>query len=393
MTLKEYYAQKRTRGKSYTGGSACTMDDLYTDFIAPRLPHPETVKQWHDLLVAYLNEEDAILFVRKYESTKDKERHWDNRRGAVTRFADGFEYVFSSNFLAHDIFLMACDGFVPTLADFKETVKSRALRITSGTKVEEDIRLYLPANKTSYCYLAHIFDINGRYQRDDGSLRALSSAENAHIYPHGKAEDWTSQSDKIRKLDYSLTHEEKAIVRAHCLRFLDPMNYFVTPQTKHNRHAIPGFNRNIGEYGPLVVTVAKQYQKLFANRYSEFLTLARVGDIPTAEDAMEIDLKYDVHGFAAAAQLAKSASPAKSYAPKVQSPFEQYLLSLGKSQNTAYAYGNVIRAIEAADGVTLDANNIDKYLSRYCKDGDRYDPKEHGTKRGALAAYKRYLQS
>ena len=117
--------------------------DFYQEFLVDgkRLPDKQVVEEWHDLLMWYINQPDAVFFVRKYEGGK-KNGEWDNRRGAVVQFDDGFEIVYSSNFLAHDIFLMAYHGFVPDKNDFMTTIKNRKLHITSGTKVEKEIRTY-----------------------------------------------------------------------------------------------------------------------------------------------------------------------------------------------------------------------------------------------------------
>lgn len=192
----------------------------------------------------YIDQPNAPLFIRKYEAGKN-EGEWDNRRGCVVQFQDGFEIVYASNFLAHDIFLMAYHGFVPSKADFMTAVKNRELRITSGTKIEKEIRLYPSANKgLGYCYLAHIMDVNGRYLRDDGSYKELSKSEIDWIFPRGVASDWTNSPNKIWHVSRNLSDSEKELAKAHCLRFLDPMNYYLTPLTKHCVHTIPGFKKH-----------------------------------------------------------------------------------------------------------------------------------------------------
>ena len=133
-----------------------TIEDFYNEFLfKKRLPKTNAVIEWHDLLVKYINDPTSKTFlVRKYESNKENGR-WNNRRGAVIQFSDGFEVVYASNFLAHEIFMMAYYGFVPDYDDFKTSIENRTLPISSGTAIEKTLRSYSPCtNKTINCYFA-----------------------------------------------------------------------------------------------------------------------------------------------------------------------------------------------------------------------------------------------
>lgn len=280
MTIKEFH-KKRISKIQYTnsleenGGSICSVEDFYNSFLINRAPKKEFVEKWHDLLVWYLNEPDAILLVRKYESTK-KRGIWDNRRGAVVNYDDGFEFAYASNFLAHEIYLMAFNGFVPDKADFKQAIKNRELPITSGTNVEKQIRLYsVPNKQPGDCYLAHIMDVNGQYLRDNGQYQVLSKTESDKMYPHGEAINWTSSPDKIWHQPGNLSQEEKDLIRAHFLRFLDPMNYYLTPKTEHCDHSITTLKKNIGEYPCLTFYVQERYRKEFGYRFEELIRIGR----------------------------------------------------------------------------------------------------------------------
>lgn len=279
MTIQEFHARRISHIKyAETDHPMHTVADFYDEFlIAPkRLPDPETVKKWHDLIARYANDEANTTFiVRKYSGGK-KDNVWNNRRGAVVRFKDGFEVVYADNFLAHEVLLMACCGFVPEYEDFKKNIDERTLHITSGTEVEKKLRLYPAASKQCGAYLAHIMDVNGSYVREDNAYREVSTFESNKIYPLGTPEDWTASPDRIYHTDYTLRDEEKSLVKAHFMRFLDPMNYYITPETKHCVHTVASLaeNRNIGEYSHLTYYVQQQYMALYGGKYLELLKLA-----------------------------------------------------------------------------------------------------------------------
>ena len=265
-TIEDFYTLSIPKIKySCSNKPIHTVEDFFEEFLIRdrRLPQKNVIEEWHKLLVWYIDQPNAPLLIRKYEAGKN-EGEWDNRRGCVIQFEDGLEVVYASNFLAHDIFLMAYHGFVPSKEDFMEQIKKRELRITSGTNIEKEIRLYPSANKgLGYCYLAHIMDVNGQYIREDGSYKKLSKSEVEWIFPRGMASNWIDSSDKIWHISRKLSNSEKELVKAHCLRFLDPMNYYLTPLTKHCKHTVPGFKQNIGEFANLTYYVHQQYKNIF----------------------------------------------------------------------------------------------------------------------------------
>ena len=320
MSMKAFHACRAKKIKYHqTSTPMHTVADVYNEFLVrgKRLPDLAVVEKWHDLLVQYTRDEANTTFiVRKYSGGKDN-GVWNNRRGAVVRFADGFEVVYADNFLAHEIHLMAYHGVTPTdYTEFKRLIDDRELPITSGTAVEKSIRLYPPASKTCGCYLAHIADVNGQYVRNDGSYRELSAAESARIYPLGTPSDWISSPDKIYHVPYSLSDEEKSLVRAHFLRFLDPMNHYVTPETKHCKHTLSGWpkKKNIGEYPCLTYYVQAQ-RHTFGVRYKDFTEISRFKDSPpigyTGREV--IDLKISLSTIAT---IPATSKPVSSTSPR-----------------------------------------------------------------------------
>lgn len=327
MTIQNYY-DTRINNISYKsstidiGQPIHYIEDFYNLFLckAARIPDIKILKEWNELLIWYVDQPNAVFFVRKYESA-GKKGAWDNRRGATTKFKDNFEIVYASNFLAHDFYLMAYNNFVPSKNDFMDMILNRKLKITSGTKVEKAIRLYPSSNRTLKCYLAHVMDVNGQYLRNNGKYEKISRSEAKKMYPLGTMSDWTTNPDRIHYLDYSLSAEEKSLIKAHTLRFLSPINYFVTPQTNHCVHSIAGLTKNIGEYQHLTFDIQNKFMSLYdslpGGKYSDFIKLCRYKLItPANYDPKEpINLTYD-NNLSVKAPVKPQSKPNTSYKAK-----------------------------------------------------------------------------
>ena len=105
-------------------GKVSTIKELFTKLIADTLPKAETITKWNKLLLEYVNQDDAIFFIRRYASASNKQWHLI-RRGFITEYSSGLRYVFCDNYFAHYFYLMALNNFVPTLDEFNKAIKSR----------------------------------------------------------------------------------------------------------------------------------------------------------------------------------------------------------------------------------------------------------------------------
>ena len=56
-------------------GNASNLDELFTNLIEKTLPKIETVIKWDNLLLEYIQQKDAIFFIRRYASASNKQ--WD----------------------------------------------------------------------------------------------------------------------------------------------------------------------------------------------------------------------------------------------------------------------------------------------------------------------------
>lgn len=411
-TIKDFYSIVIPKIKySQCDKTIHLVSDFYDDFLisGKRLPEKNIVVEWHKLLTWYIDQPDATLFVRKYEGGK-KNNEWDNRRGAVIQFNDGFEIAYASNFLAHDIFLMAYHGFVPSKNDFMSSIKNRELHITSGTKVEKEIKLYPSANKgLSYCYLAHIMDVNGEYLRDDGSYRRLSKPEVDWLFPRGVASDWKNSSDKVWHISRKLSNSEKELVKAHCIRFLDPMNYYLTPLTKHCRHTLTGFKKNIGEFSPLTFYIHQQYKNIFKDSYNHLIERGKfIEKKPKGYTGKEvINLEYSVDMVSPNDEDTSATTifpedvllnPTKQGLP---SAAEEFINELGDfmrtrsqlSERSVRIYlGRIKKLMDSGYSVNDICGEIDTMIAAHAKGGKSYNPTDSGNTSAALSQVKKMIQ-
>ena len=126
MTITDYYKDYRKNQnfpQQLPNGSDMTIDAFYTNCISNNLCLVKHVLEWHEMFMKYVDMSDAILWVRYYESGTIVNGRYSNRRACYTEFADGFSYVFVSNFDVHEIFNMICQGVTPDVDEFKEMMK------------------------------------------------------------------------------------------------------------------------------------------------------------------------------------------------------------------------------------------------------------------------------
>ncbi len=293
MTIKEYYQNYKKYGrgqfiKDIWDGEDKTFDGFYDNCISKMMLPPKSVLTWHEMFMRYAELPDAIYWIRYYESGSKKSGLWNNRRACKTVFADGFSYVFVSNYEAHEIYNMIASGVVPDEYEFLNLMKSYAFPFhydagKRSVSCEETHINCFPVIGTTRggvltykkWYLAHINDIKSEYLRPDGKYKAvdIKSDEGKRIYPRGDMADWQHDAATgrfVRKLQYSLSDEDKELVKAHFLRFVDPLNYFVVPSIGNEINAVYGaLKKSVGEYKKLTAYMAEKYESAYCKSYTD----------------------------------------------------------------------------------------------------------------------------
>lgn len=356
MTISDYFKNYSTLkySKKLSNGYAYSIEDLYKDCIKDTLPDVNDVLAWHKMLMQYTEMPDAIYWIRYYENgpllnsngqiltvkndgsyrirdnsgktvllgkagelaTKKAINNfvisngfrYNNRRACLTQFADDFSYVFVSNYDVHEIFNMISHHVVPTANEFLTMMKSFKFHLhydTSKSCMESDIAAFpnignvrggvLTQNKW---YLAHINSIKNDdcpYVRNNGNVSKLSSTEKNKLYPIGEPADWSvSSNGKIRRLNYSLTSDEKELVKAHFLRFTDPLNYFLAPGKNYETN---NTSRTIGENKYLTSYMEALYETIYGTSVmDEFREKAKIRKNPFIATGKEIvEVHYGIH--------------------------------------------------------------------------------------------------
>lgn len=93
MTIKEYFSNYTTICKEHfllPKGASSSIDGFFNACISPCLLDKDYVLKWHEMLMQYADRDDAVLWIRYYESGSKINGRYKNRRSALTQFSDGF---------------------------------------------------------------------------------------------------------------------------------------------------------------------------------------------------------------------------------------------------------------------------------------------------------------
>lgn len=252
MKIKEYfkdYIKYNKYEKEIKEGKFITIEDFYNDCIKFTEIDPQIVLHWHNMLLDYIKLPNAIFWIRKYEKGKKSNKNqYMNRRASLTKYKDGTTIVYVSNFDVQEIYNMMNLKILPTAEEFLELMISNeyCLHYDSGGKSEESRiasfpnigEVYSGVLTKSGWYLAHIEAVNGNYLQNNKEYKQINLGKNGdEIFPRGTLKDWKKKENiYIRNLPYSLDPEDKKLVIAHFLRFVDPLNYFLVPSEKNEKH-------------------------------------------------------------------------------------------------------------------------------------------------------------
>ncbi len=291
MTLAEFLENSNKQTiEPLPEGKASTIGELYLKLIENKLPTRETITRWNDLLLEYVQQADAIFFIRRYASASNKQ--WDLiRRGFITEYSSGLKYVFCDNYFAHYFYLMALKNFVPTLDEFNRLIQARLFPYGfMRTSAEKPYQAYpkgkaVNINKSGW-KLAHLYSVN----QNDYTFNYRQQSKN--LFPRGNQLDWKIQGQNnypSRRIEGAHAEELREIAIAHFLRLVHPINYFLVPKTKLS-------NIDIGE-NPFLISfmrdvILREYENVFVAY--ENIIMAKQMDAGDSS-GFKFNLEYGFH--------------------------------------------------------------------------------------------------
>ena len=321
MTITEYYNCYKTNNAKeniefpytipdHSENPDEKISDFFKNCVSKNSLHQEqhlinSVKAWHEMLVEYSNREDAVFWIRRYEGSSKTEKaanegRWVNRRGCRTDFNNA-SYVFVSNFDVHEIFNMVRLGVQPDVDEFIDLMNNYEFPMhysDAQTSDESFIASYPhlinpPTGVFSkkHWYLAHIIGIKSDPYYDSGGNEIIVDKKYPDLFSRGVLSDWKMhKGHKVRKINRDLQKEEIALLKAHFLRFIDPLNYYIVPGEKYQITAV---RNQIGEDSDLNAfmsnVIADVYGKTVVEKFREDVMTTK--DLPTYKDKT-IDIKY-----------------------------------------------------------------------------------------------------
>lgn len=275
MTLTEKLSEiSKTALPEMEEGYANDIKTFWHDFVEPKLPEKETVLAWHGLLTRYVQDDDAVFVIRAFSNTNATPR-----RGLLTRTDKDFSFTYADNGFAKLIAKMAMDGFCPKYNEFKESMLTGKMPVSEfmGSK-ERQRALYKQQMKADYAgyKLAHIVDSGKDFFVDGWNCR-LTEICRKH-FPAGEFDDWKIEGNiYVRRL--SVSPGTRDILSAYFLRYVDPLNYFLTPKPKNNGaafHTTETGISDIAEHKPFQLYAMRQFYGRFGQAYKDFLNLLKI---------------------------------------------------------------------------------------------------------------------
>ena len=266
-------------------GESSSVDEFFENFVKPRLPKKEVVIKWHNILMEYIADTKELSCAVRYgnSGSKDESQSGETgnlklRRGWLTQNTeDNFEYFYADNFMSSYFCKMAIDEYCPSsVEELRDIFQKHKFPFGydgfRDSQYEPECIVIDIGEKPGFLgnyKISHVFD-NGKYYDVKGDKRYPGIKELSEAYfDIGNRKQWTEETDHIRKI--KISEKEKKVIIACFLRFVHPINYFLTPSTK-NHTCVPSItNKDIGE-NPLLISKVKQYMKeQYPEVYGEFV--------------------------------------------------------------------------------------------------------------------------
>lgn len=253
-------------------GKASNAEEFFNKVIKQQFANKDAIKATHKALMQYVNSDAAVFVLRLFGS--DSKRIYKNlRRGFLSVYPDGHRMVFCDNTFAMPFAAMKWAGKSYTADELLSYMMDPTTRCGFGsTKEERELAYYnwnrnkANINLNSYgWYLAHIVPV-GKY---------YSGKNLRDLFDNPKRSEW-NVDDKIRHAKKDLSEEELAMLKAHFLRMVHPLNSFLVPK----RRLLAYDGNNIGEESEIINLVQEHIISEYPDEYEE---LKKILQIPEME--------------------------------------------------------------------------------------------------------------
>ena len=301
------------------------FDELWKKVIEPNLPEKDVVIKWHNLLMKYIKQDNAVFILRKYGSGKQPRRGFLNKVFVCGK--ESFETFYTDNSVPFYFYSMAKDGFVPTLEEFNDAMITNRtfpygyFSSSVGKKVAAYPSGKNPGINAKGYKLAHIFSAGESYDKKAGYTTISNFCEK--IFPNEDITKWNNvfNGKHYRRIDIDddkKAKEVRAFAVAHFVRSVHPLNFFLVPMTTGIKDKKTGIKKTniywydnegkerdeIGENPELIEYVAAKIKSMYEKEigrsgksvYQEFLDLIfPIGNCLDPKGAnVEINAEYAI---------------------------------------------------------------------------------------------------
>lgn len=322
-------------------GLAENATDFFNQIIKWQFQHKATIQAIHKALLEYVKRPDAVFAIRLYGSAP-REKYFLLRRGFLSEYQDGLKTLFCDNTFAMPFAALKLHDKCYTASDLVEHLNQSNVVCGFGSTKKERELTYYTCNSysrinlnTSGWYLAHILPVGYNFA---GKQRLTE------VFPNPKRAEWESDPARIRHVGRSFTENEYAVLVAHFLRLVHPLNSFVIP--KKNYVAYDG--KNLGEEQELINIVQDYVKAEFPKEYAELQTLMQIPEQEKATDTVG-----EIHWSVSEYQIKKWRKEIFKDKPKTAPKKRSKKVKDQYDEDKAYALDNRLRSVGKATFMKL----------------------------------------
>lgn len=322
-------------------GLAENATDFFNQIIKWQFQHKATIQAIHKALLEYVKRPDAVFAIRLYADAPGKQ-YFLLRRGFLSEYQDGLKTFFCDNTFAMPFTALKLYDKCYTASDLVEHLNQK--NVVCGFKIDKEERklAYYKCNNYSHInlndsgwYLAHILPVGYNFA---GKQRLTE------VFPNPKRAEWESDLAHIRHVGRSLTENEYAVLVAHFLRLVHPLNSFVIP--KKNYVAYDG--KNLDEEQELINIVQDYVKAEFPKEYAELQTLMQI-----PEQEKVTDTVGKIHWAVSEYQIKKWRKTIFKDKPKITLKKRSKKVKDQYDEDKAYALDNRLSSVGKATFIKL----------------------------------------